>query len=637
MINEALARRFENMLSGEEKRAYEILGVHKEDASCIFRVFAPHADSAFVVGDFNGWQNTHPMEKIHEGGLWQLSVPSDDLREGSLYKFKFVNDGEEIYKSDPYGYGMDQPPECASVYTSLGEHDWRDSGWIEQRAEYFASDIYSQPMNIYEIHAASWKRHEDGSFLSYRELGEELAPYLKQMGYTHVELMPVTEHPFLGSWGYQVGSYFAPTSRHGSPEELMCFVDIMHSAGIGVIFDWVPAHFPKDRFGLLNFDGGKVYEYEDGERADIRAWGTVRFDTGKGAVRSFLISNALYWIEKYHVDGLRVDAVSSMIYLDCEASGGSGVPDVSEKNICVEAIDFLKQLNRCVKEEYPDVIMIAEESGIYGGVTSKDSLGFDLKWNMGWMNDTLRYATADFHERKALHDRLTFPLVYAFDEKYILPISHDEVVYGKRSFLDKMPGDYWRKFAGARAFEALKMTMPGKKLTFMGCEIGQFREWRCDESVEWFLLDYEAHARHQLYCADLNNFYLDHSELWQIDDRDGFSWLEADDKERSIICYTRRDRSGREIVIAANMTPNTYPDGFLPVPYAGVYEEIFNSDSKKYGGSGVTNTGVEFHSRPNPEMIGKKPAEQICPFAVRLRIPPLAVTVLRKIRDEDYR
>ena len=635
IMDSSLALRFEAMLRGEEKRAYEMLGVHKEDASCIFRVFAPNAEETFVVGDFNGWQNTHPMKKIHFDGLWELSVDEKTLCNGDLYKFKFIKNGEEIYKSDPYCFMMDAPPECASVYAPLRDYKWHDKGWMEQRMESADCDVYAQPMNIYELHAASWKKHEDGSLLNYKELAHELAPYLKQMGYTHVELMPVTEHPFIGSWGYQVGSYFAPTRRFGSPEDLMSFVDIMHSAGLSVIFDWVPAHFPKDRFGLLNFDGGKVYEYEDSARAEIRSWGTVRFDTGKGAVRSFLISNALYWIEKYHVDGLRVDAVSSMIYLDCEASGNSGVPDVSEKNLCFEAIEFLKQLNKSVKDEHPDVIMIAEESGIFEGVTSPEGLGFDFKWNMGWMNDTLRYATSDFHDRKNVHDRLTFPLVYAYNEKYILPISHDEVVYGKKSFLDKMPGDYWRKFAGARAFEALKMTVPGKKLTFMGCEIGQFREWRCEESVEWFLLDYESHARHQLYCADLNHFYLAHGELWQLDgDRDGFLWLEADDSERSIISYVRRDRAGRELVIAINMTPETYPDGFLPVPREGVYEEIFNSDSKKYGGSGVTNEGAELISRPNPDICRGKPSEMICPYAVRMRIPPLAVTVLRRIKDK---
>lgn len=636
MEDNSLKLRFEAMLRGEEKRAYEILGVHKEDASCIFRVFAPNADKAFVVGDFNGWQNSHPMEKIHESGLWQLAVDADKLSSGTLYKFKFIKDGEEIYKSDPYCIGMDTPPECASLYTEIPSYSWRDGGWMEQRMECAVCDVYSQPMNVYEIHAASWKKHDDGSFLNYRELAHELAPYLKQMGYTHVELMPLTEHPYIGSWGYQVGSYYAPTRRLGSAEDLMSFVDIMHNAGLAVIFDWVPAHFPKDRFGLLNFDGGKVYEYEDSERAEIRSWGTVRFDTGKGAVRSFLISNALYWIEKYHVDALRVDAVSSMIYLDCEASGGSGVPDVSEKNLCREAIEFLKQLNKTVKTEHPDVIMIAEESGIFDGVTSPDGLGFDFKWNMGWMNDTLRYAATDFNERPSLHDRLTFPLVYAYNEKYILPISHDEVVYGKKSFLDKMPGDYWRKFAGARAFEALKMTMPGKKLTFMGCEIGQFREWRCEESVEWFLLDYESHARHQLYCADLNHFYLSHRELWQNDvSRDGFSWLEADDSTRSIITYVRRDKLGNELVVAINMTPETYTDGFLPVPSMGVYEEIFNSDSKKYGGSGVTNEGVKFMSLPNSDARFGRSSEKICPYAVQLRIPPLGVTVLKKLRDKN--
>ena len=622
----------ERYIAGEEARAYELLGVHEEDGSYIFRVYAPHADKVFLVGDFNSWQDAHPMDKITEFGVWQVVLPVDAVNLGSFYKYKLIKGDKVMYRSDPYGYKMETPPNCASVIADVDGYSWQDGGWMAQRREEAYTDFYSRPMNIYEIHTASWKRHEDGSPYGYVELAEELAPYVKQMGYTHVELMPVCEHPFGGSWGYQVGGYYAPASKHGSPQELMRFMDIMHSAGVGVILDWVPAHFPTDEFGLFDFDGEPLYGYADPERAINPSWGTARFDMSRGHVRSFLISNAMYWLEKYHADGLRVDAVSSVVYIDCEGSPKGGVPSKAEDNLCREGIEFLKQLNRTVKGDFPDAVMVAEESGAFDLVTHKGGLGFDLKWNMGWMHDTLSYAEVDFKERPDVHGRLTFPLMYAFDERFILPISHDEVVYGKRSFLDKMPGDYWRKFAGARAFEAVKMTMPGKKLTFMGCEIGQFREWSCDESVEWFLLDFESHARHQLYCADLNNFYLAHTELWQADDGwKGFSWLEPDDRERCIISYVRRDRCGRELIVAVNLTPKVHNDFFLPVTADGEYREIFNSDSERYGGSGVTNAGALFKTCQNPDKGFHRSSENVSPYAVKLRIPPLGVTILKKV------
>lgn len=627
----SLIARFELFVAGEERRAYEIFGVHKEDSSYIFRVYAPHADRVMLVGDFNSWQDTHPMVKIYDGGIWQAEIPSDTVNVGDMYKYKLIRNGAVMYRADPYGYKMEAPPNCASVIADIDGYKWHDGGWMAQRREESCTDLYSRPLNIYELHTASWKRHEDGSLYGYRELAQELAPYVKQMGYTHVELMPICEHPFGGSWGYQVGGYYAPASKHGTPKDLMEFMDVMHSAGVGVILDWVPAHFPTDEFGLHNFDGAPLYGYDDPERAINPSWGTVRFDMSRGHVRSFLISNAIYWMEKYHVDGIRVDAVSSIVYIDCEGSPKGSVPDNSENNLCVEGIEFLKQLTRSLKNDFPDAMVIAEESGAFGGVTSRDGLGFDLKWNMGWMHDTLSYAEVDFKDRPDVHGRLTFPLMYAFNERSVLPISHDEVVYGKKSFLDKMPGDYWRKFAGARAFEALKMTMPGKKLTFMGCEIGQFREWSCDESVEWFLLDFESHARHQLYCADLNNFYLAHPELWQSDDGwHGFSWLEPDDRERCVISYVRRDRAGRELIVAVNLTPKAYDDFFLPVTSEGSYEEVFNSDSEKYGGSGVTNASARFSAGPNPSIGFHRSAEDVSPYAVRLRLPPLGVTVLQR-------
>lgn len=478
-------------------------------------------------------------------------------------------------------------------------------------------------------------RRSDGSFLSYSEIAHELAPYVKQMGYTHVELLPVAEHPYYGSWGYQTGAYYAPTSRYGDAKDLMRFVDVMHRAGVGVIFDLTLAHFAKDEFGLYNFDGSHLYEPDDEKHRENRGWGTAAFDFGKGETVSFLISNVIYWIEKYHVDGIRIDAVSSMIYLDYDRGEGQWTPNKYGDNRNLEAIAFLKKMNATVKELYPSVMTIAEESSAWQGVTSfeGDGLGFDFKWNMGWMNDTLWYAQTPFNEREYHHGQLTFPLVYAFSEKYILPISHDEVVHGKRSFIDKMWGGYTEKFAGARAFEALRMTCPGKKLTFMGNEIGQFREWDHDRETEWFLLDYETHYRHQLYLADLNNFYLAHSELWQKDDGwDGFRWIEPDDSTRSIISYRRISENSHELIVVINFTPTAYKDFVQAVPEEGTYEEVFNSDDGRYGGSGFTNSGTLLKSRPNNDLKAGKPSNEICPYIVKMKLPPLGAVIMRHKR-----
>jgi len=613
--------------SGTAERAYELLGVHVEDGRYVFRTWAPNADSVFVVGTFNGWTEKHPMERVTKAGVWEAVMPCGVVAEGDQYKYKLYNDGDAVFKADPYGYRMSEPPYAASIVTDIEGYRWHDKGWIEQRAEIaaFGKGFYSQPMNIYELHLGSWKRHEDGSYYTYREIADDLAPYVKQMGYTHIELMPVMEHPFDGSWGYQVCGYYAPTARYGSPQELMSFVDTMHSAGIGVILDWVPAHFPKDQFGLYEFDGQPLYEYQGDDRIENRGWGTRRFDVGREEVQSFLVSNAMYWVDKYHADGLRVDAVTSMIYLDYDKDDGEWVPNVYGDNRCLEAIAFFKKLNGAMKGAHPDVLMIAEESSAWKNITSfeGDGLGFDLKWNMGWMNDTLSYAEEDPLFRKYHHDKVTFPMMYAFNEKYILPISHDEVVHGKKSFLDKMPGDYWKKFAGARVFEAYRMTLPGKKLTFMGCEIGQFREWAYEDDIEWFLLDYDAHARHQLYLADLNNFYLKYPELWQVDDSwRGFQWIDADNRDSSVLSYRRIAENGKELLIVLNFTPVAYEDYFLRVPTEGKYEEIFNSDDKKYGGSGVTNKGAVFESLRDP-IFGTYSE------GIRLRVPPLGATVIR--------
>ncbi|MBE6547261.1 MAG: 1,4-alpha-glucan branching protein GlgB [Ruminococcaceae bacterium] len=608
---------------GTSCNAHDYLGAHIVGDKIFFRVWAPNAECAYVVGSFNSWDDSCEMSRVTDMGIWELSLPADRVSFGDIYKYKFINKGREIYKSDPYGVRMDSPPHAASIiYDIEREYAWHDEGWMSYRRQLSDEGYYSQPMNIYEIHMGSWKRHEDGSYFNYKEMADDLAPYLKQMGYTHVELMPVSEHPFDGSWGYQVGGYFAPTSRFGTPHQLMNFVDIMHTAGIGVIMDWVPAHFPKDAFGLYEFDGQPLYEYQGADRIEHSGWGTRRFDVGRQEVQSFLVSNAFYWIEKYHIDGIRVDAVASMLYLDYDRMPGEWIPNVYGDNRCLEAIAFFKKLNSAIKDRHPDVLTIAEESGAQLKLTGfeNDGLGFDMKWNMGWMNDTLFYAEKDPVYRKYHHDKITFSLMYAFSEKFVLPISHDEVVHGKKSFVDKMPGDYWRKFAGARVFLAWQMTHPGKKLTFMGNEIAQFREWDYDASIEWFMLDYDMHAKYQLYCARLNNFYLQHPELWQVDDGwAGFQWINADDRDRSIISYRRIAKNGKELIMVLNFTPETYENFALPVPQQGVYTELFNSDDKEYGGSGVTNTGALL---PSSEENGQQ--------LVHFRMPPLGAVILHR-------
>ena len=612
---------------GTSRRAYKHMGAHREGDSMVFRVWAPNAEAAFVVGSFNSWSDKHPMERVTERGIWEVCVPLCEISDGDIYKYKFYNRGREIYKSDPYGVRMDKPPEAASViYDIEKEYNWHDEGWLEHRLELSREGYYRQPMNIYELHLGSWKRHEDGSYFNYKEMADDLAPYVKQMGYTHVEILPVSEHPFDGSWGYQVGGYYAPSTRFGTPHEFMNFIDIMHTAGIGVIMDWVPAHFLKDAFGLYEFDGQPLYEYQGADRMEHRGWGTRRFDVGREEVQSFLVSNAFYWIDKYHIDGIRVDAVASMLYLDYDRLPGEWVPNVYGDNRCLEAIAFFQKLNSAIKEEYPDVLTIAEESGAQLKLTGfeNDGLGFDMKWNMGWMNDTLSYAAEDPIYRKYHHDKLTFPLMYAFSEKYVLPISHDEVVHGKKSFVDKMPGDYWRKFAGARVFLAWQMTHPGKKLTFMGNEIAQFREWDHDHSIEWFMLDYEMHSKYQLYCAEINNLYLRYPELWQVDDSwEGFQWINADDSKRSILSFRRIAENGKELIVALNFTPATYENFALEVPAEGIYREVFNSDDQKYGGSGVTNTGAELES------VCENDKETL-----HFRLPALGAVILRFDRSK---
>ena len=614
---------------GASEKAYEYLGAHRTGDAVVFRVWAPNADSVSVVGDFCAWDpSRYPMERVTGGGIWESRIPAGTVPEGSLYKYFIRNGAKELYKADPYGVSMQCPPETATVYRELGDFDWHDAGWMRnRRGKYDREHVMEQPLNIYEVHLGSWKRHADGSALGYTELAEELAPYVKSMGYTHIELMPVSEFPYDGSWGYQVCGYYAPTARYGTPRDFMDFIDRMHTAGIGVILDWVPAHFPKDAHGLYEFDGQPLYEYQGKDRMEHAGWGTRRFDVGREEVQSFLISNAVYWAEKYHVDGLRVDAVASMLYLDYDRKPGEWIPNIYGGNQCLEAIAFFQKLNSCFVNSYPDVMTVAEESTAWANVTgfADGGLGFTLKWNMGWMNDTLAYAAEDPLWRKDHHERMTFSMTYAFSERYILPISHDEVVHGKKSFLDRMPGEYDQKFAGVRVFLCWMMTHPGKKLTFMSSEIGQFREWDYAGTVEWFLLDYEKHAKLQFFVAELNRFYLSVPALWQkdMDWLGGFEWIDADNREQSILSYRRRDAEGKELVILLNFLPVERADFLLAVPCAGWYEEVFNSDAAEYGGTGIRNPGSHRTEKALLRNYGN---------AIRIHVPPMAAVMFRMTR-----
>lgn len=607
---------------GTNSRAYNYLGAHAIPGGYVFRVWAPNAAAVAVTGDFDGWAGTLAMQRITEGGIWECRGIGDGFCRGAKYKYLITTaDGRRLYKADPFAFYSECPPATASIMWDIPAREWRDDRWMTSRRN--ARDM-ERPINIYELQLSSWMRHDDGTVLGYVELAHELAPYVKQMGYTHIELLPIAEHPYDGSWGYQVTGYYSPTARHGTPEELMEFIDIMHGAGVGVILDWVPAHFPKDAHGLYEFDGVPLYEYQGADRIEHAGWGTRRFDVGRCEVESFLVSNACFWADVYHADGLRVDAVASMLYLDYDRAPGEWVPNVYGDNRCLEAIAFFRKLNGTMAHFYPGVMMIAEESTAWGNLTSfeNEGLGFSFKWNMGWMNDALSYAETDPIFRRYHHQKLTFSMMYAFGERYVLPISHDEVVHGKKSLLDRMPGDYWQKFAGTRAFFAYMMTHPGKKLIFMGCEIGQFREWDYASSVEWFLLDYEAHAKLQLYVAELNHIYLSSPELWEVDTSwDGFEWIDADNADQSIISFRRISASGGEILVIINFTPQAYEGYRVGVPARAEYEELISSDSEKYGGSGVCNLGIL-----RTEDVSSHGRDA----SVLLRIPPLGAVMLKR-------
>ena len=619
---------------GTNYRAYDYLGAHKRGDKMIFRVWAPSAIAVFLAGDFNGWGYDNPLSKTSEGGVWEASVDADVLGESFKYKYIVRSEKGDVYKADPYARYSECPPATASVYFDTNGYKWHDDGWMAYRRkkfsrENFSDGFYSNPINIYELHVGSWRRHEDGSFYNWHELGEELAPYVKQMGYTHIELLPVMEHPYDGSWGYQVTGQFAPTARFGDPHGLMAFIDKLHSAGIGVILDWVPAHFPKDEHGLFEFDGAPLYEYQGADRMEHKGWGTRCFDVGRPEVQSFLVSSADYWLRVFHADGLRVDAVASMLYLDYDRMPGEWVPNELGDNRNLEAIAFFKKLNAHVNGEFPDVMMIAEESSNWEALTkgTDEGLGFAMKWDMGWMNDTLAYVSLDPIYRKYYHDKLTFSMMYAFGEKYAMPISHDEVVHGKRSLLGRMPGSYEEKFAGVRAFMGYMMTHPGKKLMFMGGEIGQFIEWKYNDQLDWFLLDFDMHARLQRYFADINHFYLENRELWEEDSSwEGFQWIDPDNRDESVISYRRlsKERGGErsEIYVVINFTPVKRESFWLKVEEDGEYKEVFNSDGEVYGGTGITND--------TPITSVERDGER----GIRLTLPGHSVVMLRKVKSE---
>ena len=589
---------YNNFSSGITSEAYRYFGSFEKNGSVTFRVWAPGASAVSVAGDFNGWDNeANPMKQCGNG-IWEAKIKG--AKKFDSYKYAITGpDGMTVLKSDPYARHFETAPANASkIYGS--EYVWNDGEWLEAQK---SKNIYESPVNIYEVHAGSWKRFSDGNTYDYVTLANELSKYLKKMNYTHVELMPVTEYPYEGSWGYQVSGYFAPTSRYGSPDDFKKFVDIMHRSGIGVILDWVPAHFPRDGFGLYRFDGTPCYEYADPRKGEHREWGTVVFDYGKPQVRNFLISSAVYWVKEYHADGLRVDAVASMLYLDYGRQNGEWIPNSYGGKENLEAVAFLKDMNTAVFAANPSVMMIAEESTAWPLVTKPPQdggLGFNFKWNMGWMNDMLRYMSLDPYFRKDNHDCLTFSFFYAFSENFIMPISHDEVVHGKCSMIEKIPGEYEMKFASLRAFYAYMTAHPGKKLLFMGQEFAQFTEWNYQKELDWMLLDYDMHKRMQQYVAELNKFYLKNPEFWEIDySWDGFNWISNDDNTQSIIAFRRIDKSGNEIITVCNFVPVARENYRIGVPKKGSYRRIFCSDSLNYGGT-TEETAVSVKSEKVP-------------------------------------
>ena len=615
---------------GTNYRAYEYMGMHKTEKDgkpcMVCRVWAPNAQRVSVVGEFNNWDDSvNPMEKISDG-VWEAWL--EELPAFSLYRYCVVSQsGEKLMKSDPYATHFETRPGNSSRYYDISGYDWKDAAWYRQKAK---KPHYDQPVNIYEMHAGSWRKYSDGSVFSYDKLADELIPYVKEMGYTHVELMPLTEYPFDGSWGYQVMGYFAPTSRYGEPKDFMSFVDKCHQAGIGVIMDWVPAHFPRDAEGLAKFDGTACYEYADPRKGEHKDWGTLVFDYGRNEVISFLTSSAVFWVKEYHIDGIRVDAVASMLYLDYSRNDGEWVPNKDGGRENLEAVAFLQRLNEAVFDAAPEVMMIAEESTAWPMVSKPKNcggLGFNYKRKKGWMNDMLHYMSLDPLFRKFNHDNITFSFFYAFSENFILPISHDEVVYGKCSLFNKMPGDEQMKYAGVRAFMCYMMAHPGKKLLFMGTEFCQAKEWNVEKGLERSVMQCPEHQKAQAFFKALNHFYLETPALWQVDfSWEGFSWISNDDYNQSVIAFRRIDKDGNDLIAVCNFVPVQRENYSIGIPAAGIYTEVFNSDSVEFGGGGVTN-GDTIRSVPEP-MHGFEdsisltlPAMSVLYLKCRRRIP----------------
>ncbi len=596
--------------------AYRFMGAHRiSDTEHVFRVWAPNAKSVSVVGDFNLWnRNSHPMRRITAGGIWVGTISG--LSPYDLYKYSIeTHKGEMRLKTDPYGFHFETRPGTATKLYEPENFCWTDKNFCRKRAK---RKPLEEPMNIYEVHLGSWRRYKTGEPFSYQKLAEELIPYLKEMGYTHIELMPISEYPFDGSWGYQVTGYYAPTSRFGTPEDFMCLIDACHNAGISVIIDWVAAHFPKDSMGLYEFDGTCCYEYADPLKNEHPDWGTRIFDYERGEVRSFLISNALFFLNVYHIDGIRVDAVASMLYLDYGKKEGKYRPNVFGGKENLGAVAFLQALNQAAFSAHPGVLMIAEESTAWPMVTRPPEcggLGFLLKWNMGWMNDILSYMSTDPFFRSGIHNKMTFSMTYAFSENYLLPLSHDEVVHGKCSLINKMPGVYEQKFANLRAFLAYQIAHPGKKLLFMGGEFAQFIEWDYQKELDWLLLSYDYHKKFHRFMKDINHLYLKKSPFWQIDDSwDGFSWLISDDNTQNILMFLRRDKKGREILCTFNFSPVLRENYRLGLPRHSRAVPIFSTDDVIYGGEGT---------KLSPASTGPVPSHGL-PYSLSLTVAPMS-------------
>ncbi|RUR41477.1 1,4-alpha-glucan branching protein GlgB [Clostridium perfringens] len=620
---------FDLFLEGKEHSAYKFMGAHfvteNRKRGVRFTTWAPSSSKIYVIGDFNNWElkEEYSMEKINERGIWSLFLPK--LEEGINYKFAVVNEcgNNTVYKADPYAFKSELRPNTASVLTKIKSFRWGDKRWLNKREK---EGLDNKPMNIYELHLGSWKR-KNGEFMTYEEISHILPEYIKDMGYTHVEFMPINEHPLDASWGYQGVGYYSVTSRYGDLNGLKILINKLHKNNIGVLLDWVPSHFCKDEHGLFMFDGSPTYEYGAWWKANNEGWGTCNFDLGRPEVKSFLFSNAMYWINEFHIDGLRVDAVSNMLYLDYGREYGEWEPNIYGGNGNLEAIAFLKELNTIIKNEGKGAITVAEESTSWEGITKpvkEGGLGFDYKWNMGWMNDTLSYIELDPIYRKYHHNKMNFSMMYNYSEKFILPISHDEVVHGKKSLINKMWGDDWKKYAGLRLYASFMMGHPGKKLMFMGCEFGQFVEWREWEELQWNVIEeFDIHRKTKEYFKALNHFYLDNSSLWSLDyEEKGFKWIDADNSEQGVFSFMRIGKNKKEkLIFICNFTPEVYYDFKVGVPKLGEYVEVFNSDALEFGGAGnIMGDSI---------LKAKEESFKDFDYSISVKVPPLGTLVLK--------